>query len=510
MEIVIQILLGLSVIGFGVLLWKSAERWTWVPLVIAPIVFIEAIIFVGLVALSSKSRVAWQKVSVELEERLEKATLEEEQLKYGTIGFEGEQRAVVPVELALQKLRVDTGRVWRGLTPQGAAGGQFTLGMPASNNAAPAGGAAAAPAAADDAAADDADAAAAGGQPAPAAAAAANAADAGIPQDMLVFAFSEVVDANQNRIPQTFLGQYLVTQSSPQSVTIKPLRELNALSNRQQQGISQAQSWAIYEVMPADAHEPFFLDASRKRDDAIFGDIDQDFLQSALAGKVPDDVLQAYLKDGKQSQPDDPPEAKWRKIKLIKDHSIIVDGTSQNTATEGGYFDLLGQAIDSRLQIADGDEVKFKAGTELILKTEEATELITTGVAELIDEIYVRPLNDYDEIERHVFERLDLLAEKKIVLDREIAIMTQVKDANDKMLVTNQEDQLKLESELKQFRVEKEAIEQYANELQQRRDAMRAKLAGLYRDNVTMMRELRQAQTMLKQQIDQRTAAAAP
>ena len=96
------------------------------------------------------------------------------------------------------------------------------------------------------------------------------------------------------------------------------------------------------------------------------------------------------------------------------------------------------------------------------------------------------------------------------MLDREIAIMRQVKDANDKMLVTNQEDQLKLESELKQFRVEKEAIEQYANELQQRRDSMRAKLAGLYRDNVTMMRELRQAQAVLKQQIDQRTAAAAP
>ncbi|MEZ6090651.1 MAG: hypothetical protein R3C05_22055 [Pirellulaceae bacterium] len=507
MEIVIQILLGLSVIGFGVLLWKSAERWTWVPLVIAPIVFIEAIVFMGLVALSSKSRVAWQKISVELEQRLDKATQEEEQLKYGTIGFEGEQRAVVPVELALQKLRVDTGRVWRGLTPQGAAGGEFTLNMPASA-APPAAANGAAPAAADDADA----AAAGGGQPA---APAANAADAGIPKDMLVFAFSEVVDANQNRIPQTFLGQYLVTQSSPQSVTIKPLRQLTSLSNRQQQGISQAQSWAIYEVMPADAHEPFFLDASRKRDDAIFGDVDQEFLQAALAGKVPDEVLQSYLKDGKQSQADDPLEAKWRKVKLIKEYTVTVDGTSQSTATEGGYFDLLGQAIDSRLQIPDEgdvklDDVKFKAGTELVLKNEEATDLISTGVAELIDEIYVRPLNDYDEIERHVFERLDLLAEKVIVLTREIEIMKQVKAANDKMLVTNQEDQLKLEAERNQFRVEKAAIEKYANELQQRRDSLQSRLAGLYRDNVTMMRELRQAQTILKQRIDQRTAAASP
>ncbi|QDV67214.1 hypothetical protein Poly24_09070 [Rosistilla carotiformis] len=491
MEIVIQILLGLSVIGFGVLMWKSAERWTWVPLVIAPIVFIEAGVFMGLVALSAKSRVAWQKISVELEQRLDKATVEEEELKYGVIGLEGDQRAVVPIELALQKLRVDAGRVWRGLSPQGAAQGQFTLNMPQG----PAAGAAVDP----DAAAD----------PAAAPAAGAAAPTAAIPVETLVFAFSEVMDPNQNRIPQTFLGQYLVTQSTPQSLTLQPLRALSALSKRQQQGISQAQSWAIYEVMPLDGHEPFFIEASRKRDEAIFGDADEAFLNAALAGKVPPDVLQAYLKDGKQAQADDPPEAKWRKIKLLKDHSIIVDGSGQRTATEGSYFDLLGQAVDSRLQLADGDEVQFKAGTELVFKYEEATELISSGVAELIDEIYVRPLNDYDEIERHVFERLDVLAEKVVILNREIAIMKKVKGANDTMLVKGQEDKLKLEAELAQYRVEKSAIEAYANELQQRKSAMRTQLAALYQDNVKIVRNLERVQMQLKQEIDQRTAAAA-
>ncbi|QDV11266.1 hypothetical protein CA51_11280 [Rosistilla oblonga] len=489
MEIVIQILLGLSVIGFGVLMWKSAERWTWVPLVIAPIVFIEAVVFMGLVAMSSKSRVAWQKISVELEERLDKATVEEEELKYGVIGLEGDQRAVVPIELALQKLRVEAGRVWRGLSPQGAAQGQFTLNMPQNQAAA----------AAVDPAAEPAD---------PAAAPADGAESSAIPVDTIVFAFSEVMDPNQNRVPQTFLGQYLVTQSSPQSLTLQPLRALSALSKRQQQGISQAQSWAIYEVMPLDGHEPFFVEASRKRDEAIFGDADEEFLNAALAGKIPAEVLQSYLKDGKQAQSDDPPEAKWRKIKLLKDHSVIVDGSGQRTATEGSYFDLLGQAVDSRLQLADGDEVQFKAGTELVFKYEEATELISTGVAELIDEIYVRPLNDYDEIERHVFERLDVLAEKVVVLNREIAIMKKVKEANDTMLVSGQEDKLKLEAELAQHRVEKAAIEAYAKELQQRKAAMRTQLAALYQDNVKIVRNLERVQMQLKQQIDQRTAAA--
>ncbi|QDS87022.1 hypothetical protein EC9_11980 [Rosistilla ulvae] len=486
MEIVIQILLGLSVIGFGVLMWKSAERWTWVPLVIAPIVFIEAGVFMGLIALSAKSRVAWQKISVELEERLEKATVEEEELKYGVIGLEGDQRAVVPIELALQKLRVDAGRVWRGLSPQGANQGQFTLNMP--RNAA----------AADPAAAD----------PDAAAPAAADAPAAVIPVETIVFAFSEVMDPNQKRIPQTFLGQYLVTQSSPQSLTLQPLRALSTLSKRQQQAISQAQSWAIYEVMPLDGHEPFFIEASRKRDEAIFGDADEEFLNAALAGKVPPEVLQTYLKDGKQAQSDDPPEAKWRKIKLLKDHSVIVDGSGQRTATEGSYFDLLGQAVDSRLQLADGDEVQFKAGTELVFKYEEATELISTGVAELIDEIYVRPLHDYDEIERHVFERLDVLAEKMVILNREIAIMKKVKTANDSMLVKGQEDKLKLEAELAQHRVEKSAIEAYANELQQRKTAQRTQLAALYQDNIKIVRNLERVQMQLKQQIDKRTAAA--
>ena len=112
MQIVVQVLLGLSVIGFGVLMWKSAERWTWVPLVIAPIVFIESIFVVAYLGQSMKARVAWQQVSVDLEQKLESALEEVEELKFGQPGQE--QVAVVPLELELEKLRIESGRVWRG------------------------------------------------------------------------------------------------------------------------------------------------------------------------------------------------------------------------------------------------------------------------------------------------------------------------------------------------------------------------------------------------------------
>lgn len=500
MVIVVQILLGLSVIGFGVLLWKCAERWTWVPMVIAPIVFIEAIVFLSLVAMSTKSRSAWQKVNVELEQRLAEATLENEQLKYGIVGSADAQRAVLPLELALMKLRKGTGRVWRGMKPIGP----MTLSMPADADLG-AGGGAAAGGGADPAAAagGGADPAAAGGG----AAAPANPNNEIVPGTLL-YAFSETLNADGRPVPHVFLGQYRVVNSNAQQVQLGPIRPINTLSQLQQQAINGAPSWALYELMPIDMHEPFFVEGSRKRDEAIFGDVDEQFLNQTIAGKVPPEVLQSYLKDGRQAQSDDPPETRWLKVELLKDRSFDVDTTSQLTPMDGKYFDSRGLAEDTSLQMDDSNAVTFKAGTELLMKAEAADELIAKGEAKLIDAIYIRPLNDYDEIERKILQRLDTLAEQEVMLKRELASMTDVNEKNNRMIRLGQTEQVQLEAEQKQYRIEKAAILAYSEELKKRMQTMRTQLSQLYQQNLQYAQQVQRAQTMLKQQIDQRTATA--
>jgi len=497
MEIVIQILFGLMVIGFGVLLWKSAGRWNWVTLVIAPIVFIETAVFIGLVAMSVKARIAWQEVSDTLDTRLAVATEEQETLKYGVPGLESELNAVVPAEIELQRLLIGAGRIWRGLTPQGRNGDQFVLQVPQQAAPAPA-----APEAAADGA--DADAAAA----APAAAPTPPPADPGIPPQTIVYGFSETLNENGHAVPEIYLGQFLVTASNPQSITIQPTIPLGSLTAPQQQGIGRAASWTLYELMPVDGHEPFLNENTRPLPGAIFGEVDVEFINRALGPNVPTETLQRYLKDGKQAQPDDPPEARWWKIEFTQAHPITVDSKDQRSAVDSGYFDTLGQAVDARLQVEEGDEVTFKAGTEIVLKREEAQLLVESGVAKLIDEIYVRPLNDYAEIGRHVYERTESLKEKLDILTREIAIMEKAKQSNDNLLVIGQEEKIKLEAELKQYRIERTAIKEHADKLLARKKNMQTRMASLYRDNIRMVRELEQAQLLLKNRIDQRSTTA--
>ena len=74
------------------------------------------------------------------------------------------------------------------------------------------------------------------------------------------------------------------------------------------------------------------------------------------------------------------------------------------------------------------------------------------------------------------------------------------------MIVAGQDDKLKLEAEFGQHRVERQAIESYAKELDQRLNQMRAQLAATYKSNIEISRKLERAQMRLKAQIDQRTA----
>ena len=159
-------------------------------------------------------------------------------------------------------------------------------------------------------------------------------------------------------------------------------------------------------------------EGSRSVENEYFGHVDDQLVNSLLSGKTFPETLESYLKDGRKAEPDDSPETTWQKIEFIQNHSIVVDSQDQRNALDGGYYDTLGQSVDGSLQLKDKDDVSFNKGDELVVKSEVGSELIASGVAELREQIYVRPLNDYEDHARHVYDRLNSLAAKAVVLTR--------------------------------------------------------------------------------------------
>lgn len=468
----------------GFLLWKAKDSWRWYPMVAIITTTILGVLFLFPLAGALKSRSAWHEVKEDLEERLVQVKAEQAELRYGDPNSPLAEDGVLPMAQRLAKLGTEAGRRWRGLrlTNQNF-GGQpsIVLTAPADANQI-----------------EGVPDAAGNGGPADAQA---DARPPLIPDGMVVYGFGEGQQPGVNQmIPTFYLGEFRVTQSTPDQVT---LTTTGPLMPRQQQAITsgQASSWSIYELLPLDGHEPFVAEGSQPNDDNVFGRIDNDLVNRILSG-VSDETRQNYLRDGSRSLDDDRPLSRWVKIEFTKAHSIDVDSPDQRGALDGGFFDGSGRAVDSRLQAGGEGKVKFDKGDLLVLKEEAANALQQEGVARLVDTYYLRPLNDYRFVLRRIRLRLAELKIRTEELNFERDILQRAVDATKKMFGEYQTDKLKLEQDLAQTETEREAIETYNQQLRNSVKATREKVIGLYRSNQSLENELEEIHMNIKSNMD--------
>jgi chromosome segregation ATPase len=116
--------------------------------------------------------------------------------------------------------------------------------------------------------------------------------------------------------------------------------------------------------------------------------------------------------------------------------------------------------------------------------------LIDGGVAKLVDNYYVRPLNDYRLVLRRLRLRLEELAIRKSQLEIEQKVLDDAIAATVKMLASNQESKLKLEKDLAQIQVERSAIDKYNATVKEQLTNTRSTLSGLYRENLGIRQQL--------------------
>jgi hypothetical protein len=274
----------------------------------------------------------------------------------------------------------------------------------------------------------------------------------------------------------------------------------------------------LYELLPLDSHEPFIAPGSEQNDDFFFGRVDTDLLDglfqtAAMLTRNPQATtnqvsptsaasLTTYKEDGRRATDDDPPTSRWSMIEFIQTHKVEVDSPEQRGALVGGFFDLNGRAVDSRLQRPDEDEVTFKKGDRILMKEEAADELLNQGVAELRDRYYLRPLNDYRYVLRRVRLRIDELASRKKELDFEQQVLEKAISKTEGMLVENQGIKLKLEQDLEQFEIEKVAIEDYAGKMREQVEQMRREMAQLHQHNLLLEEEIAKKHQAIERRLD--------
>ncbi|MDB4331709.1 hypothetical protein OAA27_01420 [bacterium] len=497
MYLVLGALLGGLLIGFFVVVWKASPEWRWFNLVAVCITMLLAVVFPFPTAGVLKSRNAWHKVKEDLERRREEVVAEQRLIKYGDIENPQLGQGVVELGIELSKVGIEAGRRWRNLRVQQINNAQVILKKEPEN----VGGVAGIPA------------------NEPPVAPAAGPADPLVEVDMVVYGFGEVPDAQQQMLPSVYLGEYRVTASTPDSVTLSPTSSLEitqryALQNLQ--NLVQNPSWTLYELLPLDAHDPFIAAGSTESDDEYLGRVDSDLVKD-LFTKASDliknpqspqnpalqtaiDSQKTYLEDGRRATDDDSPVSRWWKVEFIKSYDIAVDSPEQRGALDGGFFDGNGRAVDGRLQ--NGEAVRFSKGDELLMKEEAVNELVNDGIIEKRDRYYLRPLNDYRYILRRLRLRLDELAGRKTELEYEEQVLKKAVAKTEAMLVENQDIKLKLEQDRDQFRVEKNAIEDYTAEMRDQLDLMRTEMAQLHQHNLLLEKEIAEKHLAIERRVD--------
>lgn len=460
MQYVVLGLLVVLVIGFFVVVWKAAQGWRWYNIVAVIFTMLLSVTFLFPTAGVLKSRSAWHQQKEKLEKRATQVKADQHRLKYGDIENPESAQGIISLSRQVAKMGMEAGRRWRNMQLQGVTDSSITLTVQQPPAGIP-------------------------GQP-PAADAAAPAVQT-VPEGLVVYGFAEAPNEQQILVPGFYLGEFVVTASAPNSVTIEPTAPL---LEDQQQALQdgQAASWSLYELLPLDGHAMFVAAGSVPDDDNFLGRVDDELVKKLFGDRVSEKTLQSYLRNGGRSTENDPPLSRWTKIEFDKTKSFDVDAEDVRSALDGGFFDGRGRAVDGRLQ--KGKAVEFKKGDQLVLKEEAANRLFSEGVAHLVDQYFLRPLNDYRYVLRQIQFRLTELESRMETLQFEQEVLQTAAGKTQKMLVEKQQIKLKLEQDFEQFRTEKLAIKEYSEVLRDRIAKMRAEMGRLHRENGLLEQQL--------------------
>lgn len=469
--ILILLLLLVSLIVFIYIIVMSARGWGVLHTILLCFLFIECWVFMVFAAGVQDRRVRYTKEAHLAQAKAEAALKETTRLLYGTFDATQDAReAVVPVRGMVRRLAAARGRVWRQLLLLQSDNNQYMLELSARRPAAADG---------DGDGLDEVE---------PAAAVAPAATVDSLPAELVVYAFAESVSDDGLPRPEFYLGEYKILQSQAGQVTLAPTLPLQSFQS-EYIASGSADSWMLYELMPVDSHEAFAAEGSEATAEAIFGRMDPETIAQLFADVPTENGLQqaiidAYVRDGTRASADDELAAVWVQVNMLRGHSIDVDSQEVANATVGSYYDSIGRSVDSRLKRDDSPSVELTPDMNnklMVLKEQVAQELIAAGKAELVQRIYVRPLNDYEEAFNRNIVRAAELRERIVLVQRETTEIGKANELGNEMITFRQVENQKLTNDLQGIQREIGVLNDSLTEANQRLSSLKKQLSQKYR-----------------------------
>jgi hypothetical protein len=472
--IIFQVVGGLLALFFIFLTYMNTKSWRWVHVTFTFLVFAASIAFSIYAAMTLKTRSAWVGLHDKTEKQVEELMV---QVQRTTRGDPKDPSApsLVSARAKLAETIIDRGRVWRGcipaIDPRAGTINVATTPPPDPN------------------------------LPAPPPAKKNN-----IQPKTVLHAFREgqipSADGTPLIVPVAYIGEFEVSAATDNSVTLVPTMPL--APDQQAAGTGPGQnylpSWTLYENMPVDGHQWF--DGTDEQRQAILPKI------------IPQPALQAYLRDGREANPNDPPEHVWSEVKFLKDYEVAVDASAATIESE--QFNSEGQAVTPRLQRkGEGEDAgKVKFGPEppriptAILDKQTAEELRASGIVEIVKSIYRRPLNDYERKLHGVNDRVVELNDRLRQLDMDNkALLASTEKANEQSKLV-EELKVKLTDDLQKTVYERDEMQKYVAALTDRLTTVQMELSQLYRSNKVIAKEMAELNTRITEDIDRRAREA--
>ncbi|MFO0942195.1 MAG: hypothetical protein U0930_15775 [Pirellulales bacterium] len=171
-------------------------------------------------------------------------------------------------------------------------------------------------------------------------------------------------------------------------------------------------------------------------------------------------------------------------MKLTKDIKRDVDSDQNADATLSGYFDQSGRAVDVRLK--RGEEVNLNDSTtrdnRILVIDEEAKRMATEGVAEKVRPVFVRPLNDYEELfTRHAARTFELAEQTKYYQYQTTLLVASTQDGQNMVAQCQKEKQL-LDSDISNYGKEIDVLKVALAEETAEYEKTRSELSRIYKE----------------------------
>lgn len=455
LSLVLQIVGGLLVIFLCVATYFNTKAWRWPHVTMMFLNIVMIFVFLCYASLVHKTKRQWQGEYTKGAKRVDELDKQIQSTNFGV----GSNEGLFNLRERMKREIIDRGRVWPGLAAAAAADGTVTLTAPAS----PTG----------------------------------EVKKLGMVEKTVVHGFLERIEGNL-RIPFFYMGEFQATAVTDTTVTLVATLPQSALQ-KQQLGQAGA-TWALYEVAPPDAHEPFAgLTAEQL---AVL-------MPQDISGQTPEQyqaMIQEYVRTGQRAEDSDLPDNIYIRVKFKQPYEIVVDAATTVSPLDDSHFDAEGKAQSGRLQRReDKGTVKFIAGSEGIFDSATAAKLIDEGVADKIEPIFRRQLHDYEGELQTVHKRLvDTMNRIAAITDATATVTAAQKSAEAQAELVTQV-RTKLTADKAKVTEERDGIKRYATKLAEQVVVVRDQVNKLYRSNKALSQELMEISARLTDEINSRS-----